>query len=168
MPGVPFLYYGDEIGMKYMEGLNSKEGGYSRTGTRTPMQWDNSVNHGFSSAPSNMLYLPVDTSDNAVTVENQSKDPNSILNTLKKVISIRHENEDLQSDGDFEVVYAEKNKYPFIFKRGNFLIAVNPTSKEQTAPFDFDTETVFTIGKSQIENKKIVMQPQSLELLKIK
>ena len=168
MPGVPFLYYGDEIGMKYMEGLNSKEGGYSRTGTRTPMQWDNSVNHGFSSAPSNMLYLPVDTSDNAVTVENQSKDPNSILNTLKKVISIRHENEDLQSDGDFEVVYAEKNKYPFIFKRGNFLIAVNPTSKEQTAPFDFDTETVFSIGKSQIENKKIVMQPQSLELLKIK
>ena len=90
------------------------------------------------------------------------------MNTLKKVISIRHENEDLQSDGDFEVVYAEKNKYPFIFKRGNFLIAVNPTAKEQTAPFDFDTETVFSIGKSQIENKKIVMQPQSLELLKIK
>ena len=167
MPGVPFLYYGDEIGMKYMEGLNSKEGGYSRTGTRTPMQWDNNINHGFSSAPSNMLYLPVDTSDDAVTVENQLKDPDSILNTLKKVISIRHENEDLQSDGDFEVVYAEKNKYPFIFKRGNFLIAVNPTAKEQTAPFDFNVKDVFSIGSSCIKDKKIIMQPQSLELFKI-
>ena len=39
LPGVPFLYYGDEIGMSYMEGLTSKEGGFSRTGSRTPMQW---------------------------------------------------------------------------------------------------------------------------------
>ena len=168
MPGVPFLYYGDEIGMRYMEGLNSKEGGYSRTGTRTPMQWDNSINHGFSSAPSNMLYLPVDKAQNAVTVEDQLKDPDSILNTLKKVISIRHQNEDLQSDGDFEVVYAEKNKYPFIFRRGKFLIAVNPTEKEQTAPFDFSGDCIFSIGKACVENKNIVMNPQSLGLIKIK
>ncbi|MFT9057564.1 MAG: alpha-amylase family glycosyl hydrolase, partial [Ethanoligenens sp.] len=39
MPGVPFLYYGDEIGMRYQSGLISKEGGYTRTGSRTPMQW---------------------------------------------------------------------------------------------------------------------------------
>lgn len=168
MPGVPFLYYGDEIGMSYMEGLNSKEGGYSRTGTRTPMQWDNSINHGFSSAPSNMLYLPVDTSKNSVTVEDQLKDPDSILNTLKKVIAIRHENEELQSDGNFEVVYAEKNKYPFIFRRGKFLIAVNPTEKEQTAPFDFSGDCVFSIGTACVENKNIVMYPQSLVLIKIK
>ncbi len=168
MPGVPFMYYGDEIGMSYMEGLNSKEGGYSRTGTRTPMQWDNSINHGFSSAPSNMLYLPVDTSKNSVTVEDQLKDPDSILNTLKKVIAIRHENEELQSDGNFEVVYAEKNKYPFIFRRGKFLIAVNPTEKEQTAPFDFSGDCVFSIGTACVENKNIVMYPQSLVLIKIK
>lgn len=168
MPGVPFLYYGDEIGMKYMEGLNSKEGGYSRTGTRTPMQWDNSINHGFSSAAPDRLYLPVDMSPEAVTVESQLKDPDSLLNTLKKVIAIRHENEDLQSDGDFEVVYAKKNSYPFIFKRGRFLIAVNPTDKEQTAPFEFEGEPVFTIGKACIEKKEIIMQPQSMELIKIK
>ena len=168
MPGVPFLYYGDEIGMKYMEGLKSKEGGYHRTGTRTPMQWDNGVNHGFSSAPSDMLYLPVDTSPDAVTVEDQLKDENSILNTLKKVISIRHQNEDLQSDGDFEVVYAEKNKYPFIFKRGKFLIAVNPTAEKQTAPCKFEGKTVFEIGKACIESGKINMQPQTLTLIEIK
>lgn len=168
MPGVPFLYYGDEIGMKYMEGLKSKEGGYHRTGTRTPMQWDNGVNHGFSSAPSDMLYLPVDTAPDAVTVEDQLKDENSILNTLKKVIAIRHENEDLHSDGDFEVVYAEKNAYPFIFKRGKFLIAVNPTGEKQTAPCKLEGKAIFEIGKACIESEKINMQPQTLTLIKIK
>ena len=39
VPGVPFLYYGDEIGMRYIENLPTKEGGYTRTGSRTPMQW---------------------------------------------------------------------------------------------------------------------------------
>ena len=32
------LYYGDEIGMRYVEGLKSVEGGYNRTGSRSPMQ----------------------------------------------------------------------------------------------------------------------------------
>ncbi len=48
MPGAPFLYYGDEIGMRY-RWLPTKEGGYHRTGSRTPMQWDNGRNMGFSS-----------------------------------------------------------------------------------------------------------------------
>ncbi|MEE3404431.1 MAG: alpha-amylase family glycosyl hydrolase, partial [Acutalibacteraceae bacterium] len=167
MPGVPFLYYGDEIGMPYREGLNSKEGGYSRTGTRTPMQWDSSPNCGFSAAPSEDLYLPVDTSEDAVTVEKCERDPDSILNTLRKVIDLRHSNEDLQSDGDFEVIYAEKNTYPFIFKRGQFIIAVNPTEKEQKAPFEFDGEEVFVIGKACAKDKQLTMQPQSLVVLQL-
>ena len=167
MPGVPFLYYGDEIGMSFMEGLNSKEGGYSRTGTRTPMQWDSSDNHGFSAAPAEKLYLPVDTSANAVTVEACEKDPDSILNTLKAVIALRHENEDLQADGEFEVIYAKKNTYPFIFQRGSFLIAVNPTAKEQTAPCAFEGETVFAIGTAAADGKTLTMQPQSLAVIKL-
>lgn len=168
MPGVPFLYYGDEIGMSYMEGLNSKEGGYSRTGTRTPMQWDSTVNHGFSTASADRLYLPVDTSENAVTVESQIDDPDSMLNTIKSVIALRHENKDLQADGDFEVVYAEKNTYPFVFKRGKLLIAVNPSAKEQSVPFEFDCEPVFNIGKTCADEKKLTMLPQSLVVFKIK
>ena len=168
MPGVPFLYYGDEIGTKFMEGLTSKEGGFSRTGTRTPMQWDSTENHGFSSAPAEKLYLPVDTRPDAPTVEAAEADPDSILNTLKKVIALRHENPELQSDGDFEVIYAVKEKYPFIFKRGDFIIAVNPTEKEQSAPFAFECETVFEIGSHKQQGSYLVMQPQTLSLMKIK
>lgn len=168
MPGVPFLYYGDEIGMRFMEGLKSKEGGYSRTGTRTPMQWNSTKNYGFSTADSDKLYLPVDTSSDAPTVETQEKDENSILNTLRKIIAIRHQNKDLQSDGDFEVIYAEKDKYPFIFKRGIFIIAVNPTEKEQIAQFEFDGETIFEIGSHKVTDRKIIMQPQTISLIKIK
>ena len=54
MPGIPFLYYGDEIGMHYRD-IPTKEGGYRRTGSRTPMQWapynaGASPSCGFSSA----------------------------------------------------------------------------------------------------------------------
>ncbi len=58
MPGAPFIYYGDEIGMRYVEGLKSVEGGYNRTGSRSPMQWDDSTNAGFSSAPQVICILP--------------------------------------------------------------------------------------------------------------
>lgn len=60
MPGAPFIYYGDEIGMRYVEGLDSVEGGYGRTGSRSPMQWDRGVNAGFSTAPKEKLYISQD------------------------------------------------------------------------------------------------------------
>ena len=43
MPGIPFIYYGDEIGMKYQMDLPNKEGSNERSGTRTPMQWTKGV-----------------------------------------------------------------------------------------------------------------------------
>ena len=60
MPGCPFVYYGDEIGLAYRP-LPTKEGGYVRTGSRTPMQWSaDEPNLGFSTADPAALYLPVD------------------------------------------------------------------------------------------------------------
>ena len=67
MPGCPFIYYGDEIGMRYMHGLKSKEGGYERTGSRTPMQWSCATNAGFSAARPDDLYLPIDATASART-----------------------------------------------------------------------------------------------------
>lgn len=73
MPGVPFIYYGDEIGMRQVEGLKSVEGGYSRTGARTPMQWDETTNAGFSLASPERLYIPLDASPDRPTVQGQKK-----------------------------------------------------------------------------------------------
>lgn len=166
MPGVPFLYYGDEIGMKFIENLVSKEGGYSRTGTRTPMQWNNGKNLGFSDADANKLYLPVDNSSNAPTVEAQMNDDHSILSIVKTIIKLRHENEDLQADGDFKVLYAEKEKYPFIYQRGKFVIAVNPSGKTTSAPVACSGQSVFAIGECEKDEHSITMHPQSFVIYK--
>lgn len=87
-----------------------KEGGYFRTGSRTPMQWDGTANHGFSTAAADALYLPVDTADDAPTVEAQQADPNSLLHAVKSLLAFRHAYRDLDSDASFKVLYAPKAK----------------------------------------------------------
>ena len=87
MGGSPFLYYGDEIGMGDNIWLED------RNGLRTPMQWDASLNAGFSSASPEKLYAPV-ISDGIygyaqVKVVAQRSDPNSLLNCVRHMLTIR-------------------------------------------------------------------------------
>ncbi len=169
LPGIPFLYYGDEIGMKYNKDLISKEGGFARTGTRTPMQWDNSKNKGFSSADESKIYLPVDMQEDAPTVENQINDDDSILSNVKNIIKIRKQFEDLGSDGDIEIIYAQKNQYPFVYKRGNFIVAVNPSQKVQAVDMLNQTdECIYSIGDYEVQGNMLTMKEQSFVILKIK
>ncbi|MCW2961051.1 MAG: trehalose synthase [Thermoleophilia bacterium] len=95
MPGTPVLYNGDEIGMRSIRGM------YDRDGVRTPMQWDDSVNGGFSSADPKDLFIPSAVNDakvasDGVNVAAQRLDPNSTLNHVKKLIAMRHGSEALQ------------------------------------------------------------------------
>jgi len=87
MPGTPFLYYGDEIGM----GDNIYLG--DRDGVRTPMQWSPDRNGGFSRADPARLYLPAIQDPiygyEAVNVEAQMRAPASQLNWLRRLISVR-------------------------------------------------------------------------------
>ncbi len=131
MPGVPFLYYGDEIGMRYMRDLPTKEGGYTRTGTRTPMQWNRGKNLGFSDAEAEKLYLPVDPAPDAPTVESQENDPDSLLSTVRSLIALRRSEKELQADGSFEVLCDEKDR-PFVYKRGSLTVALNVSGEEKT------------------------------------
>ena len=135
MPGVPFVYYGDEIGMDFIEGLPSKEGGYIRTGARTPMQWSSGKNHGFSD--SDNPYLPTDERDGAPTVESQLNDKNSLLSFTKELIKLHKDNASLWADSPIRIV---NEGYPFVFERGegegSLLIAVNPSDKEYSLPTD--------------------------------
>ncbi len=74
MPGCPFIYYGDELGMRYRP-LPTKEGGYTRTGSRTPMQWDaGEPNLGFSKADAGLLYLPVESGSPAPGATGEPQD----------------------------------------------------------------------------------------------
>ncbi|MDO5119262.1 MAG: alpha-amylase family glycosyl hydrolase [Coriobacteriales bacterium] len=166
MPGVPFIYYGDEIGMRYLD-LRTKEGGYQRTGTRTPMQWENSVNKGFSNAPSDQLYLPVDESDDAPCVEEQLVDADSLLSETRRLVALRHAYEDLQADAPFAVVNDDEVEAPFVYRRGGMVLAVNPSSAEKRFEGDelLGKELVYQIGAARVTDGCLTMPGQSFAVL---
>jgi maltose alpha-D-glucosyltransferase/alpha-amylase len=87
LPGSPVLYYGDEIGM----GDNVYLG--DRNGVRTPMQWTGGWNGGFSNADPERLYQPLISNPvygyQAVNVESQRRQENSLLNWTKRIIQVR-------------------------------------------------------------------------------
>ncbi|HJX12553.1 MAG TPA: maltose alpha-D-glucosyltransferase [Dehalococcoidales bacterium] len=87
LPGTPVIYYGDEIGM----GDNFYLG--DRNGVRTPMQWSPERNAGFSRANPQRLFLPpiIDPEYHyeAINVENQANNTDSLLWWMKRVISLR-------------------------------------------------------------------------------
>lgn len=96
MPGIPFMYYGDEIGMTYNQGLKSVEGGYHRTGSRTPMQWDGSYQAGFTMSDS--PYLPVNNDYQEINVEKALNNQDSILNLVKKLLKLKTNEKALEND----------------------------------------------------------------------
>ena len=136
LPGVPFIYYGDEIGMRYQAALPTKEGGYTRTGTRTPMQWSGGKNLGFSQAAPERLYLPVDPSPDAPTVEAQEGDPDSLLETVRAIVRFRHSQPDLAPDADFEPLEIPGEPRALVYRRGGLYLCVNPSGKEIRLPKD--------------------------------
>ncbi len=138
MPGVPFIYYGNEIGMRQLYGMPQIEGAYQpRAGARTPMQWTSGKNRGFSTANFSKLYLPVDTSSDAPNVEQEEKDPHSLLNRVKALIQLKHKEPALAAYSEFVPLYAKENSYPYIYARANgkyiILIILNPAGRETTA-----------------------------------
>ncbi|MBR5340228.1 MAG: glycosylase [Lachnospiraceae bacterium] len=178
MPGAPFVYYGDEIGMRYQDGLRSKEGGYQRTGSRTPMQWAPGKNLGFSTAAAEDLYLPVDPLPDAPTVEAEEKDPDSMLYLFRRVLAFRKKHEELHADGALTPVCAEKGKYPFVFRRDRFLICVNPTLTLREAEVNAELKGTLALlvegkpGKDMpavcLAEGKITLGPEVLAVFEIK
>ncbi len=87
LPGSPFLYYGDEIGMGDNIWLPDRDA------SRTPMQWTPDRNAGFSTADPGKLYLPVVQSlvynYTLVNVESQLAQSRSLLHWVRNVIHIR-------------------------------------------------------------------------------
>ncbi|MEP6683644.1 MAG: alpha-amylase family glycosyl hydrolase [Parafilimonas sp.] len=180
LPGVPFIYYGDEIGMKYIPNSPDVEGSKARSGTRTPMQWNDSKNAGFSSAEKNKIYIPQDTDPNRPTVAAQDKDPNSQLNYVRSLLKLRALSLALGNDGEWKLISDTSHPYPLIYMRNNdhekYIIAINPSDKKITgdlngmhakkASYIFGTtkKATYKVGNSADE---IIMPPVSAVIYKI-
>ncbi|MFQ5516385.1 MAG: maltose alpha-D-glucosyltransferase [Acidimicrobiia bacterium] len=87
LPGSPFLYYGDEIGMGDCYRLPDREG------VRTPMQWTDAPGAGFSTADPADFYLPLVTdppyTPSQINVAAQRRHPDSLLNWVHRMLAIR-------------------------------------------------------------------------------
>ena len=130
MRGTPYTYYGDELGMTnigftkieqykdiaaingykkaatdgedldhYLKKLNL----LSRDNGRTPMQWDDTNNAGFSSETP---WLPVHENHTTVNVATQQNDHNSVLNHFRKMVALRKDNL-LLVYGEYEIIQEE-------------------------------------------------------------
>ncbi|MDR2091007.1 MAG: glycosylase [Clostridiales bacterium] len=179
MPHVPFIYYGDEIGMSYNRDIKSKDGGYHRTGSRTPMQWTNGKNRGFSTADEKDLYLPVEkfgteTAENekgkaggadktaadkiteskiaengaaesksvninnaaAHSVESQTGDKNSLLETVRELIGLKRKLKCLRAESPYKLLSFNLSGLPHIYKRTSdadeVIVILYPKKEEKT------------------------------------
>lgn len=121
-PALPSIYYGDEIGMRYLPDLPSFEGSslgptYERAGSRTPMQWGDGRGES--------RYLPQDPDPERPTVAAQREDPSSLLSFVRAAIALRRRDPRLSAHAPVEV---ESTGYPFVYRRGTLLVALNPSA----------------------------------------
>jgi len=130
LPGTPVLRYGDEIGMG--EDLSLSE----RAAVRTPMQWSDEKNGGFSSADS--LVHPVISSGpfgfERINVESQWRDPDSLLNWMTRMIRLRKRCPAI-GRGRWSVL---RSHHPHVFVmhyewRGTRLVTVHNFSRRQAS-----------------------------------
>jgi len=103
LPGMIFVYYGEEIGMHNVsiprdmvqdpEALGDPLG-QGRDPARTPMQWSAGKNAGFSEAPT--TWLPVANDASTRNVEAEQHDPDSFYNLYKKLMKLRNNSDALR------------------------------------------------------------------------
>lgn len=167
MQGTPFIYQGQEIGMtnvkfeniedyncvstKNMYVLKREEGvphekimeiiwASSRDNSRTPMQWNSSLNAGFSTGKP---WLKVNPNYLKINVESQEKDPDSILNFYKKMISLKKQNP-LFIYGTYDLILEEDEQiyaYTRTLNKEKAVIICNLTEKE--AIYDYNDIELF-------------------------
>ena len=136
MPGTPVIYYGDEIGM----GDNIHLG--DRDGVRTPMQWSPDRNGGFSRADPAALVLPPIMDPlygyGSVNVEAQSRDPHSLLNWMRRMLTVRNRHPAF-GRGQLTLLYPKNRKvlaYLRQYQDDTLLCVVNVAHSAQAVELD--------------------------------
>jgi maltose alpha-D-glucosyltransferase/alpha-amylase len=136
LPGTPVVYYGDEIGM----GDNIYLG--DRDGVRTPMQWSGDRNAGFSRGNPQRLFLPVvidpEYHYEALNVETQNANPNSLLWWMKRLIAVRKRYKAF-GRGSIEFLYPDNRKVLAFLRQyedERILVVVNLSRHSQFVELD--------------------------------
>ncbi len=104
-PGVPFIYYGEEIGMT---------GDKPDEHLRTPMQWTAAAGAGFTTGKP---WAEINSGAESVNVEKQAGDPESLLNLYKKLIRLRNEHPALSTGGTWMVETDKPEVVAFLRRR---------------------------------------------------
>lgn len=198
--GTPFIYQGQEIGMTNVkfndiseyddirsineynqlisQGMSKKDAleniwNTSRDNTRTPMQWDDSMNAGFSK--SNNTWIHVNPNYRDINVKEQLEDSNSILNFYKKMIKIRKSNECLIY-GKYNLILEDDTNifaYERILNDEKFLIICNlksEHSKYEYDPITLKYENLILSNYDVDDNEdlnKILLRPWEARIYKI-
>jgi maltose alpha-D-glucosyltransferase/alpha-amylase len=170
---VPSIYYGDEIGMRYLPDLPSKEGGYTRTGTRTPMQWNDEAGAGFSNAPEDSFYLPLDPAMDRPDVASQQAEKSSLLSFIKELLALRNSHAGLRAGADLKILSDETHPYPLVYQRSagseKWLVALNPSGRsvEFTMPIDPGTLQGIVVSGVTAEAEGLAFGPVSWGIFRI-
>lgn len=159
--GTPFVYQGQELGMlntrldsiddyvdcfvknNYEVAINklhmNKEKAFefavksTRDNSRTPVQWDDSENAGFTTGTP---WFPVNQNYKQINAKAEMADPNSIYNHYKKLIKFKKEN-DVVKWGDYKEYYKNSDKL-YVYSRsynGKSMLVINSFSDERV-PFE--------------------------------
>ncbi|WP_180536314.1 glycoside hydrolase family 13 protein [Staphylococcus haemolyticus] len=182
--GTPFIYQGQEIGMtnypfESIETFNDvavrneykivkEQGGdvdqlldkyrmENRDNSRTPMQWNDSTNGGFTEEKP---WFPVNPNYRDINVAHQLEDEHSVLNFYKKLIQLKKSHE-IYTYGQFDLIDAE-NENVFAYTRQlegkTVVVAGNLTDKQSslTLPFDIDENAIKLHNyNSQLDSKSL-------------
>jgi alpha-glucosidase len=144
--GTPIMYYGEEIGMennnptrkedvKDPKGKSGWPADIGRDGERTPMQWNDSTNAGFTTGTP---WLPVPPSYKTHNVASESKDSNSVLAFYRKVLTLRHSNNVLLEGNYAALNENDANVISYLrsYKGKAVVVAINMSSSPQKPNFN--------------------------------
>ncbi|MGB8579609.1 MAG: alpha-glucosidase [Candidatus Sulfotelmatobacter sp.] len=173
--GTPILYYGEEIGMKTtpptrredvkdpigIKGWPKEKG---RDGERTPMQWNDSENAGFTKGTP---WLPVPPTYKTHNVADESKDPNSVLEFYKNVLKLRHDNQALLSGSYKAINESDLNvlSYLRVFKGQGVVVALNMSGSAQKISLELkqngftSASSLLATGNSSAQGNEISLEP---------
>lgn len=118
MPGVPFIYYGDEIGIPFSH-LPTHEGGYARTGARTPMPWGDGRQTRYLPAP-----------EGCPTVLAALNNPGSLYHTVRSLIHLRRTTPELTATELHVHCHGKQLHY----SRGAVQVAINLSGQDIIIP----------------------------------